>query len=126
MLRRLGVSDPSTAAWLRSDETARQLVDGRAGKLVSATLNERGLLQRMVARYPSGEPVIASAPKLFNRLTLSRDADGSWHSLLESAPLVATPRLASGSIRSSVRATRRSSRRSSRAASSPAGNIRNT
>lgn len=102
LLRRLGVSDPSAAAWLRRDETARRLIDGRAGMLVSATLNERGLLLQLVARYPSDEPATASAPKQFNRLTLSRDADGAWRSQLESAPLRATPRLASGSIRSSL------------------------
>ncbi|MBP6338542.1 MAG: M23 family metallopeptidase [Vitreoscilla sp.] len=102
LLRRLGVSDPSAADWLRRDEVARRVVDGRTGKLVSATLNERGVLQQLVARYPSDLPATTAAPKQFNRLTLRRDADGSWHSLLESAPLLATPRLASGSIRSSL------------------------
>ena len=101
LMRRLGASDPSAAAWLRHDATARRLVEGRTGKLVSATLNERGLLLRLVARYPSDESA-TNAPKQFNRLTLSRDADGSWQSSLETAPLVATPRLASGSIRSSL------------------------
>lgn len=102
LLRRLGVSDPSAAAWLRRDETARRLVDGRAGKLVSATLNESGLLQQLVARYPSDEPATTSAPKHFNRLTVTRASDGTWHSMLESASLEATPRLASGSIRTSL------------------------
>lgn len=100
LLRRLGVSDPSAAAWLRQDATARRVVEGRVGKLVSATLDEQGQLQSLVARYPSDDAAVAATH--FNRLTLARGTDGAWHSQLEQAPLQATARLASGSIKSSL------------------------
>lgn len=99
LLRRLGVADASAAAWLRQDATARRVVEGRTGKLVRATLDDQGQLQSLVARYPADDAATAAQ---FNRLTLSRSADGAWASKLELAPLEATARLASGSIRSSL------------------------
>jgi murein DD-endopeptidase MepM/ murein hydrolase activator NlpD len=102
LLRRMGVADPAMAAWIRSDATARRLLEGRPGKLVSATLNDQGRLMSLVARYPADEANEAGGAKRFNRLTLARAADGTWHSTLEVAALEATVRLASGSIRSSL------------------------
>jgi murein DD-endopeptidase MepM/ murein hydrolase activator NlpD len=101
LLRRLGVADPSASAWLRSDATARRLLDGRAGKLVSASLDGHGRLLSLVARYPSDE---TGLPTHFSRLSISREGGlaNGWRSQLELAPLVATTRLASGSIRSSL------------------------
>jgi len=102
LLRRLGVADPSALAWLRNDPTARRLLDGRAGKLVSASLGGRGQLQRLVARFPADEPGNSTTPTTFTRLSLERTAEQGWHSTLVTAPLVATARLASGTIRSSL------------------------
>jgi murein DD-endopeptidase MepM/ murein hydrolase activator NlpD len=78
---------------------ARRLVQGRGGKLVQARADENGHLSELVARFPAER----SEQRLthFTRLTLSR-ADGRWQSRLETAPLAASVRLASGSIRSSL------------------------
>jgi murein DD-endopeptidase MepM/ murein hydrolase activator NlpD len=104
LMRRLGVADASATAWLRTDSTARRLLDGRPGKLVSATLTARGQLQSLVARFPADavDPSNSAAPTHFSRLTIERTGAASWNSNLVTAPLVATTRLASGTVRSSL------------------------
>lgn len=102
LLRRLGVVDAGAAEWLRTDATARRLLEGRPGKMVSATLAADGRLESLVARYPADDNIAASQ---FMRLRIERTPDaagGAWRSTLETAPLVATSRLASGTIRSSL------------------------
>ncbi|HSI61305.1 MAG TPA: peptidoglycan DD-metalloendopeptidase family protein [Ideonella sp.] len=100
LLRRLGVVDAGAAEWLRADATARRVLEGRPGKMVSATLGTDGRLQALVARYPADE---AAGANQFTRLRMERSPDGAaWRSTQETAPLVATARLASGTIRSSL------------------------
>jgi murein DD-endopeptidase MepM/ murein hydrolase activator NlpD len=99
LLRRLGVSDPAAAVFLRSDAAARRIVQGRPGKLVSARARADGSLVELVARYPAD--AADSAATHFTRLTVSRDAAG-WRSTVETAPLVGQVRLASGTIRSTL------------------------
>ena len=106
LLRRLGVSDVEAAQWLRTDPTARQLLLGRPGKLVSAQLTSNGRLLSLVARYPTDDDAPVTGPGHFQRLRIERapadQAEAGWHSVLERAPLEATVRLASGTIRSSL------------------------
>ena len=99
LLRRLGVVDPAASAWLRSDATARRLIEGRPGKMVTASLGSDGRLQSLVARFQADDD--ANAGALFNRLRIERDGS-NWRSRLETAPLEATTRMASGTIRSSL------------------------
>ena len=101
LFRRLGVSDVEAAQWLRNDPVANQLLSGRPGKLVSVQLSGAGRLQSLVARYATDDDIPAQGPGQFQRLRMSR-GEGGWHASLERAPLEATVRLASGSIRSSL------------------------
>jgi murein DD-endopeptidase MepM/ murein hydrolase activator NlpD len=99
LLRRLGITDAEAAAFMRADPAARQLFDGRGGKMVQVRAASNGALIELVARYAA-----ADSPRRepqFTRLSLSRQ-DGRWISRTEVAPLVGQVRLASGTIRSSL------------------------
>jgi len=100
LLKRLGATDPTAAQWLRTDPLARRLLEGRAGKMVSAQVNGSGQLTSLIARFAVDDDEHGQAR--FGRLRLERDAQGQWQSHLEQAPLEATTRLASGTIRSSL------------------------
>ena len=109
LLRRLGVSDPEAAAFLRSDRDGRRLIEGRAGKMVQARTSDDGRLIELVARYAAPETAGSSAtntpPSLFTRLTIRRaatDLSGAFVSKIELAPLQAQRRMGGGTIRSSL------------------------
>ncbi|WP_363261040.1 M23 family metallopeptidase [Rhodoferax sp.] len=95
LLKRLGVDDAAAAAFLRSDATARQALLGRSGRNVTAETSERNRLLKLSARWTS------DTEGNFNRLVLEKTAQG-FVSRVESAPLTATSRLASGTIQSSL------------------------
>ncbi len=95
LLQRLGVSDREAETFLRSDTTARQLLSGRAGKLVHAEASDRGDLQRLSARWLSNEE------GRFNRLVVERTATG-LQARVETDSLQASTKLSSGTIRSSL------------------------
>ena len=99
LLRRLGVSDPSSASFIRVDRNARRLIEGRAGKMVQARVAADGTLLELVARYPV--PDEAQASTHFTRLTLKR-ALGHLVSQSEVAALDVQVKMGSGSIRSSL------------------------
>ena len=95
LLQRLGVSDREAETFLRSDPTARQLLTGRAGKLVHAEASDRGDLQRLTVRWLSSEE------SQFNRLVVERGATG-LQARIETDSLQASTKLSSGTIRSSL------------------------
>ncbi len=99
LLRKLGVADPSAAAYIRSDRDARRLLDGRAGKLVQVRSAADGTLLELVARFAALDG--SRAETHFSRLKLAR-SNGVWRSTLETAALVAQQRLGSGTVRSSL------------------------
>jgi murein DD-endopeptidase MepM/ murein hydrolase activator NlpD len=95
LLARLGVDDPLAATFIRGDVLSRKMLLGRAGRAVSAeTVTGHGL-QRLVARWSTEED------GQFSRLVVERQGD-TFSSRLESAPLGASTRLASGTIQSSL------------------------
>ncbi len=99
LLKRLNVSDAEAAQFLRSDATARKLLEGRGGKMVRVQADATGTLTELVARYAP-----ANAEQLgthFTRLTVKR-ISGKLLSMLETAPLAAQVRMGSGTIRSSL------------------------
>ena len=114
LLRRLGVSDPEAAAFLRSDRDARRLIEGRAGKMVQARASDDGRLVELVARYAAPETANNSAtptpPSLFTRLTVRRAAAdlggasfrGAFVSKIELAALQPQQLMGGGTIRSSL------------------------
>lgn len=102
LLARLGVVDASAAAFLRSDSTARRLLAGRGGKMVQASTDTDGRLVELVARFPAERPELAKSH--FTRMTVARieGTGGRWLARLETAPLVASVRLGSGTVTSSL------------------------
>jgi murein DD-endopeptidase MepM/ murein hydrolase activator NlpD len=99
LLRRLNVDDAAAAAFLRSDKTARKLLEGRTGKMVQVRTGDAGHLQELVARYPAENAEQVGTH--FSRLRVSR-VDGQWQARVETAELVAQVRMGSGTIRSSL------------------------
>lgn len=100
LLARLGAFDPGFAAFLRSDASARQLLQGRSGKRVALEASVEGRVQRLVARFPVGVAELAATH--FSRLVVERDAAGQLSSHVELGRYETEMRLASGEIRSSL------------------------
>ena len=99
LLARLNVADAAAAAFLRSDKTARKLLEGRAGKMVQVRTAESGALEELVARYPAENAEQFSTH--FSRLRITR-VNGELQAKVEVAPLESQVKLASGTIRSSL------------------------
>lgn len=95
LLKRLGVIDPQAAAFLRADNSVQTALLGRAGRNVTAEVNERQGLDKLVARWSPNDD------GTFKRLTVEKTASG-FRSTVETLPLVANTRLASGVINSSL------------------------
>jgi murein DD-endopeptidase MepM/ murein hydrolase activator NlpD len=95
LLARLGVNDPVAAAFLRQDPLARPQLLGAPGRQVNAEFTDGRNLLRLTVRW-------ALDNASFRRLVVERQADGSFASRIEAAPLVASLRIGSGSIRSSL------------------------
>jgi len=95
LLKRLGIDDALAANFLRNDTLVRQQLLGRSGRNVMAEADAAQGLLRLSARWSpddSGQ---------FKRLVIEKAGKG-FASRLETAPLTASARLASGSIRSSL------------------------
>ena len=95
LLQRLGASDTEAQAFIARDPLARQLIS-RQGRLVHAETSPTHQLQRLTARS-----LIGNDERGFQRLVIERTAAG-FTSRLERGELQASPRLASGIIRSSL------------------------
>jgi hypothetical protein len=96
LLQRLGVADPAAAACLREDSLAQQVLCGGARRTVTGEVNDRQALQTLRAHW------VADADSgRFNRLVVSKTPQG-FTRRIETAPLVASQRLASGVIQSSL------------------------
>lgn len=95
LLARLGVNDAAAAAFLRSDALARPLVLGAPGRLVHVESTDARNLLRLTVRW-------STEPTTFKRLVVERQADGRFASRIETAPLVASLRVGSGTIRHSL------------------------
>jgi murein DD-endopeptidase MepM/ murein hydrolase activator NlpD len=99
LLARLNVADVAAAAFLRTDKTARKLLEGRAGKIVQVRTGESGVLEELVARFPAENADQYSTH--FSRLRVTR-TDGVLLAHVETAELESQVRLGSGTIRSSL------------------------
>lgn len=95
LLKRLGVDDAAAAAFLRSDATARDALLGRGGRNVTAETGESNTLVKLSARWSPDDD------GNFKRLVIEKAAQG-FQSRIETAPLTASTRLASGTIQSSL------------------------
>ena len=95
LLKRLGIFDAQAAAFLRADRQVQQTLLGRYGRYVTAETSATSQMQRLVARWSPEDD------GMFKRLTVEKTADG-FVSKLETLPMTASSRLASGTINSSL------------------------
>ena len=95
LLKRLGISDVAAAAFLRADDNVRKSLLGRAGRTLTAEASADNSLLKLTARW---------APQddgNFTRLVVDKTPQG-FKSRVETPPLTASARLASGTIQSSL------------------------
>ena len=95
LLARLGVNDAAAAAFLRQDPVARAQVLGAAGRTVNAETSDTRNLLRLQVRW-------AVDDRNFQRLVIERQPSGQFTSRIETAPLVASLRVGSGTIRNTL------------------------
>lgn len=95
LFKRLGVLDPQAAAFLRSDALAQKNLLGRAGRAITAEADGNNALLSLQARWSP------DSSGMFTRLRIDKTASG-FVSKLESLPLRASSRMASGTITSSL------------------------
>jgi murein DD-endopeptidase MepM/ murein hydrolase activator NlpD len=95
LLKRLGVYDPQAAAFFRADSTVQQTLMGRGGRNVTAEAGTDNALHKLTARWSPDDN------GMFKRLTIERTPSG-FQSRLETLPMTASSRLASGLIHSSL------------------------
>ncbi|MCZ8234027.1 MAG: peptidoglycan DD-metalloendopeptidase family protein [Inhella sp.] len=100
LLTRLGAFDAEFSAFLRSDATARQLLQGRTGKRVELAADANGRVERLVARYPASHPDLERTH--FSRLIVERDARSRWAARVELGRYESQIRLGSGQITSTL------------------------
>ena len=98
LLKRLGIADPVAAAFLRRNETAWKAVFGRGttGRTVTAEADDHQGLLQLRTHWVDGDD-----ERQFKRLVVQKVGD-DFSARIETAPLVATQRLASGTIRSTL------------------------
>ena len=97
LLARLGLADPAAAAFLRKNATMRQALFNRAGRTVTAEASERQELQALRVRWIDAD----CGDSNFKRLVMER-AGQDFSVRIETAPLTASQRIASGVIRSTL------------------------
>jgi murein DD-endopeptidase MepM/ murein hydrolase activator NlpD len=95
LLRRMGVMDAVAAQFIRNDANARQSLLGRTGRGVSVEVDASNALVKLTARWTPDDSAN------FQRLVIERQ-NGQLVSRIETAPLQASTRLGSGTIKSSL------------------------
>jgi murein DD-endopeptidase MepM/ murein hydrolase activator NlpD len=99
LLKRLNVNDAAAALFLRTDPTARKVLEGRSGKMVQVQTDESSAMTELVVRYAAADTEQLATH--FTRLRVTRIA-GKLLATLETAPLASQVRMGSGTIRSSL------------------------
>jgi murein DD-endopeptidase MepM/ murein hydrolase activator NlpD len=95
LFKRLGVFDPQAAAFLRTDTLAKSTLLGRAGRAVSLEAGTNNNLLKLQARWSPDED------GMFQRLSIEKTPSG-FSSRIETLPLIASTRMATGTITSSL------------------------
>lgn len=98
LLPRLGVSDAQAAAFLRRDPVARQIFEGRPGKMIDARVLDDGGLVELIARFPAEGELRQTH---FTRLVVGREAAG-WRASVDLAELESRVLLGSATLRSTL------------------------
>lgn len=95
LLQRLGIADPSAAAFFRKNTDVQQNLLGRSGRSITAETTENHRLTKLTARW------VQDDSGNFKRLVVERKNDG-FVSRIETAPLQSSTRLTSAIIQSSL------------------------
>ena len=95
LLKRLGVLDNAAAAFMRADKLVAQNLLGRAGRNVTAQADQNNELVKLTARWSADDS------GNFKRLVIEKQGQ-AFQARIETAPLTASTRLASGVIRTSL------------------------
>lgn len=95
LLKRLGINDPAVAAFLRADANVQKTLLGRVGRSVTAEATDTNTLLKLSARWSPEDD------GRFTRLVIEKQG-ATFVSKLETAPLTASTRIASGVIRTSL------------------------
>ena len=95
LLKRMGIHDPQAANFLRTNDHVRNNLLGRVGRSVKAEADDTHGLLSLSARWAPDDD------GTFKRLIVEKTPSG-YLSRLETAPLQASERLGSGTIRSSL------------------------
>lgn len=95
LLKRLGIFDAEAAAFLRSNALVQRNLMGRTGRNVSVQASANNALQKLDARWST------DGDGTFKRLTIVRSGNG-FVANLDTLPLTASTRMASGTITSSL------------------------
>lgn len=95
LLKRLGINDPAAAAFLRADNSSQQNLFGRVGRGITAEASDANTLLKLSARWSPEDD------GRFKRLVIEKEGAG-FKSKLETAPLTASIRMASGTIQTSL------------------------
>ena len=96
LMARLGVDDARAAAYLRGNAVIRAQVLGRAGRNITAEATADHELLKLTARWAPGDD------GQFKRLVVERLGQDQFISRIETAPLVASTRLGSATVRTSL------------------------
>jgi murein DD-endopeptidase MepM/ murein hydrolase activator NlpD len=96
LLARLGVDDLAAANFLRNEPNFRSVVLGRAGRTLTVEATDAHKLEKLTVRWTPEDD------GTFRRLVIERQPQEQFAVRVESAPLTASTRLASGTIRSSL------------------------
>ncbi len=97
LLARLGVDDPAAANFLRAEPAYRSVVTGSAGRTVTVEADDRHGLDKLTVRWAPDDD-----GGFFRRLVIERKGQNQFAARIESAPLTASARLASGAIRTTL------------------------
>lgn len=97
LLQRLGIADPQAVSFLRNNPQASENILGRTGRLVTAQASNDHQLEKLIVRW-----VVEGNNTDFQRLTLQRNAAGSFDVVIDSAPLEVRTRMAGGTIQSTL------------------------
>ncbi len=95
LLTRLGIDDVLAAAYLRSDDNARQILLGRSGRQITAEALNDQRLNKITVRWA------ADTEGEFKRMVIERNGD-DFTTRIDTAALTASSQLASGTIQSSL------------------------
>ncbi len=96
LLKRVGVFDAAAANYLRRSAEAQKVLFGRPGRVITAEASASNQLLKLTVRW-----IDKDSGQNFQRLVIDKDPIG-FTSRIESAPLIASQSLSSGTVVSSL------------------------